>query len=240
MPRSGIIARTVEAGATRLPVPPRALIGRAREMDEIRGLVAEEGARLLTLTGPGGVGKTRLVLAAAGHLEADFAEGVRFVDLAPLADARLVVGAIGRACGLLHDNPQSPLLALTRALGDRNLLLVLDNFEHVLAAATDLGQLVESCPGVRVLVTSREPLRLRSEWEFPVQPLALPPLPADVESLSDSDVHKLAHNPSVALFVQRARAVRPAFSLAADNARSIAEVCVRLDGLPLAIELAAA
>jgi predicted ATPase/DNA-binding CsgD family transcriptional regulator len=176
----------------------------------------------------------------AGDLETDFDEGVRFVDLTPLADPELVAGAIGRACGLLHDNPQSPLLALTRALGDRNLLLVLDNLEHVLHAATDIGQLVDGCRGVRVLVTSREPLRLRSEWEFPVQPLALPPLPTDIQRLSPADVDKLAHNPSVALFVQRARAVRPTFSLAPDNARSVAEVCIRLDGLPLAIELAAA
>src|SRR5262249_21170604 len=150
---------TVEAGYTRLPVPPRPLIGRAREVDEIRRLMLEEGARLLTLTGPGGVGKTRLALAVAGHLEADVDEGVRFVDLTPLADPRLVANAIGRACGLLHDNPRSPLPSLTRALGDRNLLVVLDNFEHVLEAATDVSQLLERCRGLIVLVTSREPLR---------------------------------------------------------------------------------
>src|SRR6185437_15145742 len=144
-------------------------------------------------------------LAVAGQLEADFQEGARLVDLTPLADPELVIGAIGRACGLLHDNPQSPMLSLTRALGDRELLLLLDNFEHVLQAATDVGQFVESCRGLRVLVTSREPLRLRSEWEFPVPPLALPAIVGDHTRLQSEEVDRLAHNPSVALFVQRAR-----------------------------------
>jgi predicted ATPase/DNA-binding CsgD family transcriptional regulator len=221
-------------------VPSRPLIGRAREVEELRRLILEEGARLVTLTGPGGVGKTRLALAVAGQLESELQEGARLVDLTPLTDPGLVVGAIGRACGLLHDNPQSPMLSLTRALGDRELLLLLDNFEHVLLAATEVGELVESCRGLRVLVTSREPLRLRSEWEFPVQPLALPALVGEQARLQSDEVDRLAHNPSVALFVQRARAVRPAFSLDIGNARSVAEACIRLDGLPLAIELAAA
>jgi predicted ATPase len=202
-------------------------------------LVLEEGARLLTLSGPGGVGKTRLALAAASLLEPELTEGVRFVDLAPLSDPALVPSAIGRACGLLHDNAQAPMLPLTRALHDRELLLLIDNFEHVIDAATDLGQLVEACPRLRVIVTSREPLRLRSEWEYPVEPLPLPRVPGQAQ-LSLEEVDAIAHNPSVALFVQRARAVRPNFTLVHDNARALAEVCSRLDGLPLAIELAAA
>jgi non-specific serine/threonine protein kinase len=226
-----------------MPVPARPLVGRAREVDEIRRLVLEEGARLLTLSGPGGVGKTRLAMAAASLLEVELAEGVRFVDLTPLSDAALVPSAIGRACGLVHDNVQAPMLPLTRALGDRELLLLIDNFEHVIDAATELGQLVEACPQLRVIVTSREPLRLRSEWEYPVEPLPLPRVPGlerKAQSLSLEEVDAIAHNPSVALFVQRARAVRPNFALAQDNARALAEVCIRLDGLPLAIELAAA
>jgi non-specific serine/threonine protein kinase len=229
----------VEAVYTRMPVPARPLVGRAREVDEIRRLILEEGARLLTLSGPGGVGKTRLALAAASLLEPELAEGVRFVDLAPLSEAALVTSAIGRACGLVHDNVQAPMLPLTRALRDRELLLLIDNFEHVIDAATDLGQLVEACPRLRVIATSREPLRLRSEWEYPVEPLPLPRVP-DQTQLSLEQVDAIGHNPSVALFVQRARAVRPNFALAQDNARALAEVCSRLDGLPLAIELAAA
>jgi predicted ATPase/DNA-binding CsgD family transcriptional regulator len=230
----------VEAVYTRLPVPAWPLVGRAREVEEIRQLIVEEGARLVTLSGPGGVGKTRLALAAATLLEPEFAEGVRFVDLAPLSDPGLVPSAIGRACGLIHDNAQAPMRPLTRALRDRELLLLIDNFEQVVDAATELGQLVEACPRLRIIVTSREPLRLRSEWEYPVEPLPLPRIPAGGRTLSREDVDAIAHNPSVALFVQRARAVRPNFALAADNARALADVCIRLDGLPLAIELAAA
>jgi non-specific serine/threonine protein kinase len=231
---------SVEAAYTHLPVPPRPLIGRAREVDEARRLLLDEGARLLTLTGPGGVGKTRLALAIAGSVESEFAEGVRFVDLSPIQDPALLLSAIGRACGLMHESAQSPLLALTRALSDRNLLLVLDNCEHLLAAANDVGALLENCRGLRILATSREPLRLRLEWEFPVPPLPQPTVPAGNDAPSPAEVDALTHNASIALFVQRARAVRPTFNLNPDNARPVAELCVRLDGLPLAIELAAA
>jgi non-specific serine/threonine protein kinase len=219
--------------------PSRPLLGRDRELADIQRLVLDENARLVTLSGPGGVGKTRLALAAANVLEPAFADGWRFVDLAPLSDPSLVLSAIGRACGLLHDNPHAPLPPLARALRDRELLLVIDNFEHVIDAAIEVGQLVEACPALRVIVTSREPLRLRAEHEFPIQPLPLPIIPSAPE-LGRDELETVAQNPSVALFVQRARAVRPTFALAPDNARALAEVCVRLDGLPLAIELAAA
>ncbi|MBV9358454.1 MAG: tetratricopeptide repeat protein [Chloroflexi bacterium] len=223
-----------------MPVSPRPLIGRAREVDEIRRLIVEDEARLVTLTGPGGVGKTRLALAVAGLLAPEFPAGVRFVDLAPVTDASLVPSAIGRACGLIHDNAQAPMLSLTRALRDLELLIVLDNYEQVIEAATDVAQLLDACPRLRAIATSREPLRLRSEWEFPLQPLALPLLPEHAQPLSQAEVDTLARNPSIALFVQRARAVRPNFGLAGENARVVAEACIRLDGLPLAIELAAA
>jgi predicted ATPase len=192
-------------------------------------LVLEEGARLLTLSGPGGVGKTRLALAAASLLEPELAEGVRFVDLAPLSDATLVPSAIGRACGLVHDNAQAPMLPLTRALRDRELLLLIDNFEHVIDAATELGQLVEACPRLRVIVTSREPLRLRSEWEYPVEPLPLPRVPGPAQ-ISLEEVDAIAHNPSVALFVQRARAVRPNFAPAQYFECLVADAVPRLSG----------
>jgi non-specific serine/threonine protein kinase len=216
------------------------LIGRAREVDEIRRLIVEDGARLVTLSGPGGVGKTRLALAVAALLEPEFEVGVRFVDLSSVSDAGLVASAIGRACGLIHDNAQAPMRSLVRALRDRDLLIVLDNYEHVVEAATDVAQLLDACPRLRIIVTSREPLRLRSEWEVPVQPLALPLLPEHAQPLTQAEVDTLARNPSIALFVQRARAVRPNFGLAGENARVVAEACIRLDGLPLAIELAAA
>jgi non-specific serine/threonine protein kinase len=221
-------------------VPARPLVGRARELESIRDLLLDQRVRLLTLSGPGGVGKTRLALAAASLLEPAFAEGARFVDLAPITDPTLVPSAIGRACGLLHDNAQAPLLPLRRALRDRELLLLIDNFEHLIEAATDLGQLIEACPALTALVTSREPLGLRSESEFPVQPLPLPRLPTNGHSLTPEDLDAIACNPSVTLFVQRARAVRPNFGLNGDNARALADVCIKLDGLPLAIELAAA
>ncbi len=203
-------------------------------------MLLDEGARLLTLTGPGGVGKTRLVLEVAAGVEDSFAEGARFVDLSPLQDPSLLVSAIGRACGLLHESAQSPLYSLSRALGERELLLVLDNCEHLLAAAGDIGALLEACRTIKVLATSREPLRLSLEWELPVPPLARPKALSGDDLPTDAEVDALTENASVALFVQRARAVRPTFGLSKENARAVAELCIRLDGLPLAIELAAA
>jgi predicted ATPase len=188
----------------------------------------------VTLTGVGGVGKTRLALAVAAHLQADFADGVVFVDLAPLRTATLIAATIARALGVAESGARPLLESLHRALEQRDLLLILDNFEHVADAAPLVAALVARHEGLRVLVTSRERLRLHGEQEFPVSPLALPAPQQHADSAS------LATNPAVALFVQRAQAVQPDFALTAANAAAVAAVCTRLDGLPLALELAAA
>jgi len=190
--------------------------------------------RLLTLTGPGGVGKTRLLLAAAHDLTPDFADGVCLVPLAAISDPDFVLPAIAQALGLHETAHRSVLEEVQRALGEHSLLLLLDNFEQVLAAAPRLADLLAACPNLHLLVTSRAPLRLHGEREFAVSPLPLP----DLKHLPTSDV--LAQYAACTLFVQRAQAIKPDFQLTEANARTIAEICIRLDGLPLAIELAAA
>jgi predicted ATPase/DNA-binding CsgD family transcriptional regulator len=217
-----------------LPLAPWPLVGRAREVDEITGLCAHGGARLVTLTGPGGVGKTRLALAVAERLGAAFPDDVLWLDLAPLADAALVLPEIAAALGAPETEAHGAAEAIRRALRGRETLLVLDNLEHLLAAAPDLGALVAGSPGARVLATSREPLGLRWEQVYPVQPLGLPDPERGVTAES------VAQAPAVALFVQRARAADPAFDLTDADAAPVSELCRRLDGLPLAIELAAA
>jgi len=216
-----------------LPAPATRLVGRRRELAELRRLLAG-GARLVTLTGPGGVGKTRLALAAAADLRSAFAGGVAFVPLAPVADAALVPATIAAALGVREGGGRSPAAVAGQVLGGRRLLLVLDNFEHLIEAAASVGEFLAACPGLVVLTTSRAPLRLSGEQEYPVPPLAVPrpEQPATGESV--------AANEAVALFVQQARAGRPDFALTATNAAAVAEICARLDGLPLAIELAAA
>jgi predicted ATPase/DNA-binding CsgD family transcriptional regulator len=190
--------------------------------------------RLLTLTGPGGSGKTRLAVACAERSLQSFPDGVYFVDLAPLNEPHAVMPAVGRVLQAPEPWPNDVSEALMRVIGDRRLLLVLDNFEHVLAAAAEVSRLLAGCRGLKVLVTSRAPTHLRWERESPVPPLALP----DPGTTLDAD--QLEQTAAVALFVERTHAVRPDFRLTAENARAVTQICRRLDGLPLALELAAA
>jgi predicted ATPase len=189
--------------------------------------------RLLTLLGPGGIGKTRLAIAVATQMRSFFVGGTSFVGLATLSDPQLVVPTIARELGLKESGTRPPLAQLQAFVGEQQFLLVLDNFEQIVAAAPQLEELLADCPGLSILVTSRAVLHLAAEQVVPVTPLALP-------SLSTSDNEDIAESAAVTLFVQRARHILPSFQLTPTNARAIAEVCVRLDGLPLAIELAAA
>lgn len=203
-------------------------------MQEIQQRLAGSEVRLLTLTGPPGVGKTRLALEAAAHLPAAFDNGIIFVDLTPIRDPALVASTIAQSLGVVEWLQRPVLEELADFLQEQHLLLVLDNYEQVLDAADVVDHLLRMCPRIKILVTSRAPLRLTSEHEFPVAPLELPDrehLPSPVEVAASS---------AVALFVARARAVQPDFALDASTSRAVADICVRLDGLPLAIELAAA
>lgn len=217
---------------TNLPAQPTAFIGRRREADEVADLVRR--SRLVTLVGPGGTGKTRLSLEVAARLRPEFRGGAFFVDLSLISDPTLVPTTIATALGVLEQAGKPLLESLMAHLRNLQLLLVLDNFEQVESAATLVGQLFEAAPQLSLLVTSREALHLRGEHEYPVPPLGLPSLAnlPPLEALSQYD--------AVALFIQRAQAVRPDFAIDNDNAPAVAGICARLDGLPLAIELAAA
>jgi predicted ATPase len=219
------------AGA--LPAPATPLLGRDREATAVEDLVVRAGARLVTLTGPGGVGKTRLAVEAAQRLGPGFADGVRFVELASVSSAELVAAAVATGLGLTTTGDKL-ITDLQSYLRARRLLLVLDNFEQVVGAAPLLAELLGAAPGVVVLVTSRVVLRLSGEHEFPVPPLPVPP------AGSSPDPEELERYASVALFTERAHAADPGFELTGGNAQAVAEICRRLDGLPLAIELAAA
>ncbi|HEX6654854.1 MAG TPA: AAA family ATPase, partial [Candidatus Limnocylindria bacterium] len=217
-----------------LPPQPTRLIDRENELALLRALLSREEVRLLTLTGPGGVGKTRLAIAAAEQVQERFPDGVWFVDLAPLADPALVVPTIARVVGVREIPGHDPLAALTTFLGEQAIMLVLDNLEHLLAAVPVLDALLVACPDLTILATSREPLRLRREQVVEIRPLPVP----GTEHASWT-VATLAATPAVQLFVVRAQAADATFELSPANAEAVAELSRRLDGLPLAIELAA-
>jgi len=226
--------KTLDGGAATLPVPPTALVGREDEVAQIGKLLRREDVRLVTLTGPGGTGKSRLSIQVAAGLRDVFVGGVFFVSLASIADTMLVLPTIAQVLGIRDGAGQTLVVRMVETLQQRPVLLVLDNFEQVVGAAEQVADLLASCPRLKVLATSREVLHVRAEHEFAVPPLVLPD-PAHLPRLA-----ALARFSSVALFVQRAQAVKPEFRLTTANAREVAEICVRLDGLPLAIELAAA
>jgi predicted ATPase/DNA-binding CsgD family transcriptional regulator len=232
--RSRPVPGTGLASPHRLPVPVTPLLGREQELAQLTALLRRPEMRLLTLTGSGGVGKTRLGLELAHALTADFADGVCFVPLGAIDDPDFVLPAIAQALGLRDAGAELLLEELHAVLGAQFLLLLLDNFEHVLAAGPRLADLLAACPHLTLLVTSRAPLRLQGEHEFPVSPLPLP----DLNHLPEREA--LLQYAALTLFVERAQAITPDFQLTEANARTLAEICTRLDGLPLAIELAAA
>ncbi|HET9675063.1 MAG TPA: adenylate/guanylate cyclase domain-containing protein [Gaiellaceae bacterium] len=215
-----------------LPSDVKSFVGRREELDRIQALLVEEGARVVTLTGTGGSGKTRLALRASERLLEPFKDGVFFVALASLADASLVTSAIAQVLGVQDAAGRSRIDGLVTHLAGKQLLLVLDNFEHVTAAAPELATVLEAAGDVGVLATSRVPLRIQGEHELQVEPLRTPGTGASLDELATA--------PSVQLFAQRAREIRGDFAVTEANGESVAELCRRLDGLPLAIELAAA
>ena len=218
----------------RLPVPLTPLIGRAAEVATVSRLLHQDTVRLLTLTGPGGIGKTRLALQVGGEVLHAFRDGVWFVDLAPLTDPEQVASAIAATLGVKDAGGQPVLERLTTFLQGKHLLLLLDNFEQLIAAAPIVADLLRAAPQLTVLVTSRVVLHLYGEHEYPVPPLTLPD-PQQRVSLETVSQYE-----AVTLFIQRALAVKPDFHVTNETAPAVAEICVRLDGLPLAIELAAA
>jgi predicted ATPase len=216
-----------------LPIPTTTMIGRERDLSRVCELTQRDDVRLVTLTGAGGIGKTRLAVACAHELLPWFPGGVRFVSLAPIRDPQLVLGAIAASVGAA-EHRRSALDALAAHFGPTQSLLVLDNVEQVLAAAPDLVALLAACPELTLLVTSRARLRVRGEHEYPVPALELP------RAAHGDWADQLASGSAVRLFAERARAADPDFALTADNILAVAEICRRLDGLPLAIEIAAA
>jgi predicted ATPase/class 3 adenylate cyclase/DNA-binding CsgD family transcriptional regulator len=225
---------TLDTHPNNLPVQPTPFIGREQEVAAVEHLLRREEVHLLTLTGPGGIGKTRLGLQVAAELSEVFPDGVYFVNLAPIRDPGFVLPTIAQALDI-KELAEQPLLDLLQAfLREKQFLLLLDNFEQVVSAAIQVAKLLAACPQLKVLVTSRTALHVQAEQEFVVPPLSVP----DARHLPD--VVALAQYEALALFIQRAQAGRPEFHLSNANARAVAEICLHLDGLPLAIELAAA
>jgi predicted ATPase/class 3 adenylate cyclase len=222
--------RSLDRTPNNLPTPLTSFVGREREVSEGRRLLG--ATRLLTLTGPGGTGKTRLSLQIAAASADDFPDGVYFVPLASIVDQRLVLPSIAHELALPLAGQGPPLDALVEHLGEKRVLLVLDNFEQILGAAADVAELLRKAAGTKILTSSRAPLRAYGEQELPVPPLALP----DATTPPD----QLSHYEAVRLFIERAVATKPGFQVTNENAPAVAAICARLDGLPLAIELAAA
>src|SRR5712664_2094026 len=230
-------AMRVETRPTNLPVLRTGFVGREKEVAAAKELLLRQDVHLVTITGPGGIGKTRLAVEVAGGLIEMFPGGIHFVPLSPLSDPGLIASVIVQTLGIREAGGQSPLEILKKNLQDSlraPMLFLLDNFEHLIQAAPTVAELLAAAPNLKILVTSRAALHVYGEHEFPVPPLALP------ESRSMLSVEVLSQYPAVALFVQRAVAAKPDFELNRGNAPAVIEICARLDGLPLAIELAAA
>src|SRR5215211_5247743 len=226
--------RTLDAYRNNLPLQPTPLIGREKEVSEVCNLLRHDETRLLTLTGPGGIGKTRLALQTAADLLDDFSDGIFFVPLATLTEAELFLPAVAETLGVRETGEQPLVESLKDYLHERRLLLLLDNFEQVLGAAPTVTEMLAGAQGLKVLATSRMPLGLYGEHEYAVPPLSLP----DVRHLPD--IATLSQYEAVSLFIERAQAAKAEFEVTSESAPAVAEICVRLDGLPLAIELAAA
>jgi predicted ATPase/DNA-binding SARP family transcriptional activator len=227
-------AKKTLPGAPRLPLPLTGLIGRDREVAALLDLLRRDGTRLVTLLGSPGIGKTRLSMHIAGALAPDFEENVFFISLAGVTTPALALQTAAQALGFSESGRLSPFDSLVQALKDKKALLILDTFEQVLDAAPALLQLLQACQKLKLLVTARAPLHLRGEQRFVLRPLALP------DPFCPPELNPFQASPAVRLFVERVQAFRPEFSLTSKNAKTIAAICARLDGLPLAIELAAA